>query len=123
LAARILIVEDNPINQKVAQFILKRAGYVMEAAWDGRAAVAACRAQDYEVILMDCQMPEMDGFEATRQIRQLDRPQPKIIAVTAHALAGYRELCLKNGMDAYLSKPYSGEQLLALVREHLPSPC
>jgi CheY-like chemotaxis protein len=71
------------------------------------------------VVLMDCQMPEMDGLEATRQIRKLNKPQPVIIAVTAHAIAGYREKCLESGMDDYVSKPYTADQLLAIVREGL----
>jgi CheY-like chemotaxis protein len=64
---------------------------------------------------MDCQMPEMDGWEATQQIRQLDKPQPLIVALTAHVVAGYREQCLAGGMDAYLSKPYTAEQLLTIL--------
>ncbi len=122
MTARILIAEDNAVNQQVAQLMLKRAGYAVEAVWDGSQAVAACGAGEYDVVLMDCQMPEMDGLEATRQIRRLDRPQPVIIAVTAHALEGYREKCLESGMDDYLSKPYQREQLLNIVREHLEHP-
>jgi CheY-like chemotaxis protein len=119
LSARILLAEDNAINQKVAQFMLKRAGYAVDIVWDGSTAVQACCAQDYDVVLMDCQMPEMDGLEATRQIRKLNKPQPVIIAVTAHAIAGYREKCLESGMDDYVSKPYTADQLLAIVREGL----
>jgi two-component system, sensor histidine kinase and response regulator len=122
LTARILIAEDNAINQKVAQFVLKRAGYVVDTVWDGVQAVQACRATDYDLVLMDCQMPEMDGLEATRHIRQLDKPQPMIIAVTAHALVGDREKCLASGMDDYVSKPYQQEQLLRVVRENLKHP-
>jgi CheY-like chemotaxis protein len=119
LAARVLIAEDNAINQKVAQVTLKRAGYAVDAVWNGSEAVAACRAQDYDVVLMDCQMPEMDGWEATRQIRKLEKPQPTIIAVTAHALVGNREKCLESGMDDFLSKPYQTEQLLTMVRNKI----
>ena len=89
---------------------------LVDAVWNGRQAVIACREQDYDVVLMDCQMPEMDGLEATQQIRKLKKPQPRIVAVTAHAVAGYREKCLECGMDDYLSKPYRREQLLRLVR-------
>jgi CheY-like chemotaxis protein len=117
--ARILLAEDNAINQKVAQFMLKQAGYAVDTVWDGRQAVEACRTQEYDVVLMDCQMPEMDGLEAARQIRQLTRRQPIIIAVTAHALVGDREKCLESGMDEYLSKPYQRERLLKLVQDGL----
>jgi CheY-like chemotaxis protein len=119
LTARILIAEDNAINQKVAQFLLKRAGYAVDTVWDGFQAVQACLVTDYDLILMDCQMPKMDGLEATRRIRQLNRPQPMIIAVTAHALVGDREKCLASGMDDYVSKPYHQEHLLRIVREKL----
>jgi CheY-like chemotaxis protein len=119
LATRVLIAEDNAINQKVAQITLKRAGYAVDAVWNGNEAVAACRAQDYDVVLMDCQMPEMDGWEAARQIRKLEKPQPAIIAVTAHALVGNREKCLESGMDDFLSKPYQTEQLLTIVRNRI----
>jgi CheY-like chemotaxis protein len=116
---RLLLAEDNAINQKVAQTILKKVGYTVDAVWDGSQAVQACTAQDYDVVLMDCQMPEMDGLEATRQIRKLNKQQPIIIAVTAHALVGDREKCLESGMDDYLSKPYRQEQLLQLIKENL----
>jgi CheY-like chemotaxis protein len=68
---------------------------------------------------MDCQMPGMDGWEATQQIRKLDKPQPLIIALTAHVVAGYREECLASGMDDFLCKPYTAEQLLAIVRSRI----
>ena len=114
--SRILMVEDNQINQRVGKLILQRAGFTIDLAGDGNEAVQAHKAQPYDIILMDCQMPTMDGFEASRQIRSLDVPQPVIIAVTANALAGERQRCLDAGMDDYLSKPFQAEQLVAMVK-------
>lgn len=114
---RILMAEDNTINQRVGKLILQRAGFTIDLVADGNEALEAHRAQPYDVILMDCQMPTMDGFEASRQIRRLEQPQPVIIAVTANALVGERERCLKAGMDDYLSKPFQAEQLVAVVRK------
>lgn len=114
---RILMAEDNAINQRVAKLILQRAGFNIDLVADGNEALEAHRISPYDVILMDCQMPTMDGFEASRQIRQLTQPQPIIIAVTANALVGERERCLGAGMDDYLSKPFQAEQLVAVVRK------
>ena len=114
---RILMAEDNQINQRVGKLILQRAGYVIDLVSDGHEAVEAHRSQPYDLILMDCQMPTMDGFEASRQIRALEIRQPVIIAVTANALVGERERCLNAGMDDYLSKPFQAEQLVAVVRK------
>ena len=116
-APRILMAEDNAINQRVGKLILQRAGFNIDLVADGNEAVAAHRAQPYDVILMDCQMPTMDGFEASRQIRMLEIKQPAIIAVTANALVGERERCLAAGMDDYLSKPFQAEQLVAVVKK------
>jgi CheY-like chemotaxis protein len=114
---RILMAEDNAINQRVAKLILQRAGFNIDLVADGNEALEAHRVCPYDLILMDCQMPTMDGFEASRQIRQLTQPQPIIIAVTANALVGERERCLNAGMDDYLSKPFQAEQLVAVVRK------
>ncbi len=114
---RILMAEDNAINQRVGKLILQRAGFSIDLVSDGSEALAAHRAQPYDVILMDCQMPSMDGFEASRQIRQLNGKQPVIIAVTANALLGERERCLEAGMNDYLSKPFQAEQLVAVVKK------
>ncbi len=114
---RILMAEDNPINQRVGKLILQRAGFDIDLVGDGNEALEAHRINPYDLILMDCQMPTMDGFEASRQIRSLDRPQPIIVAVTANALVGERERCLEAGMDDYLSKPFQAEQLVALVKK------
>src|SRR5947209_2536408 len=114
---RILMAEDNLINQRVGKLILQRAGFDIDLVGDGREALEAHKAQPYDLILMDCQMPTMDGFEASRQIRSLEHHQPVIIAVTANALVGEREKCLDAGMDDYLSKPFQAEQLVAVVKK------
>jgi two-component system, sensor histidine kinase and response regulator len=113
---RILVAEDNIINQKVFELILRKAGFQVHVVSDGKQALEAHRSTPYDLILMDLQMPEMDGLEATRQIRSLAQKQPIIIAVTADIIAGVRERCLEAGMDDYVSKPVSREQLLGLVR-------
>ena len=114
---RILMAEDNQINQRVGKLILQRAGFQIDLVGDGREALEAHKTQPYDLILMDCQMPTMDGFEASRQIRSLDQRQPVIIAVTANALVGEREKCLSAGMDDYLSKPFQAEQLVEVVKK------
>lgn len=103
----VLLVEDNPVNQKVAQRFLERLGYKSDAAHNGVEALAALEAKHYHLVIMDLQMPEMDGLEASRQIRARfpETRQPKIIALTANALKGDRETCLEAGMDDYISKP------------------
>ena len=111
------MAEDNPINQRVGMLILQRAGFAIDVVSDGNEAVQAHMANPYDVILMDCQMPAMDGFEASRQIRSMKTKQPIIIAVTANALLGERERCLGAGMDDYLSKPFQAEHLVAVVRK------
>jgi CheY-like chemotaxis protein len=114
---RILMAEDNPINQRVGRLILQKAGFTVDLVGDGSEAVEAHRVNPYDVILMDCQMPTMDGFEASRRIRQMNQHQPAIIAVTANALVGEREKCLQAGMNDYLSKPFQAEQLISIVRK------
>ena len=114
---RILMAEDNAINQRVGKLILQRAGFAIDVVRDGREALQAHCNNPYDLILMDCQMPVMDGFEASRQIRLLTEPQPVIIAVTANALLGERERCLEAGMDDYLSKPFQAEELIETVQK------
>jgi CheY-like chemotaxis protein len=121
---RLLLAEDNPINQLVAVAMLSSAGYRVDTVLDGTAAVEAAGARSYDAILMDCQMPEMNGYEATAAIRALegaDRHTP-IIALTAGARREDRERCLAEGMDAYLAKPVSKDALLALVALSVGSP-
>jgi len=114
---RILLVDDNPVNQKVGTRILARHGARADVAANGLEALEAIARQCYDVVLMDVQMPEMDGFEATRQIRgRQDWTQPWIVAMTAGALEGDRERCLTAGMDDYVSKPVRVEDLMAALR-------
>ena len=128
--ARILLVEDNEVNQMVAAELLAEAGYVCECADDGRKAVETLLQSPFDLVLMDCQMPGMDGFEATQIIRknEADKPLPgrttrlPIIALTANALKGDRERCLQAGMDDYLSKPLQPEKLLATIGSFLSRP-
>ncbi|HTI06249.1 MAG TPA: response regulator [Gemmatimonadales bacterium] len=113
---RVLLAEDNPVNQQVAVAMLVKRGHEVHVAGNGREALDAVRARDYDVVLMDIQMPEMDGFEATQAIRAL--PQGKhlpIVGLTAHALSGERERCLARGMSEYLAKPFKAHELFAIV--------
>jgi signal transduction histidine kinase/CheY-like chemotaxis protein len=119
---RVLLVEDNAVNQKLARRLLEKSGMVVETAANGREAVDRWSASDYQIVFMDCQMPEMDGFEATAQIRRLEgaaRHTP-IIAMTAYALPQDRERCLKSGMDGYVSKPISEGELKKMLDAFLP---
>ena len=120
---RILLAEDNRVNQKVALRMLERLGYRADVAADGQEVLAALERVRYDVILMDVQMPEMDGLEATRQIgaRYEASARPRIIAMTANAMAGDRERCLAAGMDDYLSKPVRLKALDEALRRCLPS--
>jgi CheY-like chemotaxis protein len=104
---KILVAEDNPVNQKVVMRTLGRMGYSPSAASNGRQVIDALEREAFDLILMDVQMPEMDGLEATRLIKR-DRPggqSPRIIAMTAYAMEDDREICLSAGMDDYISKP------------------
>jgi CheY-like chemotaxis protein len=113
---RILLAEDNPVNQKLALRLLERMGYRADVADNGLAALSAVEGSDYDVILMDVQMPELDGLETTRRIR---RRWPdatlRIVAMTANAMDGDREACLEAGMDDYIAKPISPEALQAAL--------
>ncbi|MEM9245785.1 MAG: response regulator, partial [Cyanobacteria bacterium P01_F01_bin.153] len=116
---RILLADDHAVNQKVATQILKRMGYRADVAGNGLEVLAALRLQTYDVVLMDVQMPEMDGLSATRRIREEWPPerQPTIVAMTANAMQGDREACLEAGMDSYVSKPIQINRLATVLRE------
>ncbi len=125
---RILLAEDNEISQEAAAELLRRAGYQCDVAGDGKEAVEAALAQDYDLILMDCQMPELDGFDATRTIRRheeegtLSSRQGRripIVALTANAIKGDRDRCLEAGMDDYVSKPLDPDRLVQVIESHL----
>ncbi|MBM3815340.1 MAG: response regulator, partial [Acidimicrobiia bacterium] len=115
---RVLVAEDNLVNQRVVARLLAAMGHTATVVENGRLAVDAAASQAYDVVLMDCQMPEMDGFEATRAIRDAEKPQSAhlpIIALTANAMAGDRERCMAAGMDNYLAKPIDRLELAALL--------
>jgi len=119
----ILLVEDNSVNQKVALRFLDRLGYRADAVANGIEAVNTLRHRKYHLVLMDLQMPEMDGFAASREIRQVVPPehQPKIVALTANALQGDREQCLAAGMDDYITKPVKLLDIAQVIRRQFPT--
>jgi diguanylate cyclase (GGDEF)-like protein len=125
LCGRVLVAEDNRVNQQVASAMLESLGLSCSIAGNGAVALERLRAERFELVLMDCQMPEMDGFAATAQIRSLQRegllrPDLPVVALTANAVEGDRERCLAAGMDDYLSKPFTREQLGATLARWLP---
>jgi CheY-like chemotaxis protein len=114
---RILLAEDNVVNQKLALRLLQQMGYRADLASNGLEAVESVRRQTYDVVLMDVQMPEMDGLDAAREITARSKPpeRPRIIAMTANAMQGDREMCVAAGMDDYLTKPIRVDQLVAAL--------
>ncbi len=124
LACRVLLAEDNLINQKVSCRFLERWGHSVVTVQTGSEALEAVRGQTFDLILMDVQMPEMGGFEATRRIREFESPggrRTPIVAMTASAMAGDRERCLEAGMDGYLAKPIQPEELRRVLAAHAPN--
>ena len=116
MPAKILVAEDNPINQKVVTIPLSKAGFDVDVVANGKEAVQACLEQRYDLILMDCQMPVLNGLDATRLIRELDIRQPIIIAVTANGGPNNRNDCIQSGMNDYVSKPFHSSSLIEMVR-------
>jgi PAS domain S-box-containing protein len=121
LGGHILLVEDNPVNQEVTLGMLQLLGCRVDLAANGREAVEAVSQNRYDLVLMDCQMPEMDGYAATRAIRKSETCQTRIIALTANALAGDSDQCLAAGMDDYISKPFTLQTLRASLERWLPA--
>jgi CheY-like chemotaxis protein len=122
---RVLVAEDNPVNQRVTRHLLEKLGHEIHLAANGAEAIQAWREREFDAILMDCQMPEMDGFEATRRIREAEagngaRHTP-IIAMTANAMAGDREACLAAGMEDHLAKPVNLQALDEALRRCVPA--
>jgi CheY-like chemotaxis protein len=125
-APRILLAEDNPVNQRLARRILEKGGYSVVVANNGRQAVEVLDTELFDAVLMDVQMPEMDGFTATAVIREREKKSGKhvpIVALTAHAISGYRERCLEAGMDAYLSKPVRAAEIFAVLQSFSKTEC
>ena len=116
---RVLVAEDNPVNQKVTSVMLQRLGVRADVAANGKEALHLFQIAPYDLILMDCQTPEMDGYAATREIRyrEMSGRRVPIIAMTAEAMADAREVCLKGGMDDHLAKPVRLEDLFAVLRK------
>ncbi|MFM9883777.1 MAG: response regulator, partial [Burkholderiales bacterium] len=122
--AHVLLADDNPINQTVACAMLRKLGYEVDAAQNGKEAVTAAARGGYDLILMDCQMPVMDGLEASAAIRAREGSEPSgarvpIIALTANAAQVDRERCIAVGMNDYLAKPYTMLQLQGMLQRHL----
>jgi CheY-like chemotaxis protein len=119
---RILLAEDNPVNQKLALRLLHQLGYEADVAADGLQALAMLDDSDHDVVLMDVQMPELDGLEATRRIRrQWPDRSLRVVAMTANAMAGDREACLAAGMDDYIAKPIRPAELRSALERTAPA--
>jgi len=119
---RILVAEDNPVNQAVARRLLQKRGHIVTTVDNGREALAALEKGAFDLILMDVQMPEMDGLEATAAIRNREQGtgvHVPIVAMTAHAMKGDEEQCLAAGMDGYITKPIRSEELFATIDRYM----
>jgi CheY-like chemotaxis protein len=117
------VVEDNPVNQKVAQAMLRRMGFRTDVVADGQEAVNALQIIPYDLVLMDCQMPEMDGFEATRCIRNgasgVINPGIQIVAMTASSMQSDRDMCVQAGMNDFIAKPVQKRELSEMLARRL----
>jgi CheY-like chemotaxis protein len=124
IQARVLVVDDHIVNQKMAVRMIEKLGCTVEVASNGLEAVERVEKSTYDLVLMDCQMSEMDGYEATAKIRLLENGSRHtlIIAMTAHAMPGDRERCLKAGMDDYIAKPIKKESLFEMMEKWIPQP-
>jgi CheY-like chemotaxis protein len=120
---KILLAEDNLVNQKLGLRVLEKRGHTVKIANNGLEALTALEKESFDLVLMDVQMPEMDGFEATEAIRRKEKKSGghvPIIAMTAHAMKGDKEKCVRKGMDGYVSKPIKAEELLEVIEKPLP---
>ena len=117
----VLLVEDNPVNQRLASVLLRKHGHNVTVVASGEAAIAAIKNNGFDIALMDCQMPGMNGFEATKKIRleeqKSSRARLPIVAMTAYAMSGDKQRCLDSGMDAYIAKPIDGAKLISIIEE------
>ena len=120
---KCLLVEDNIINQKLAMIVLKKMGCQVDLAENGEIALDKIRINTYDIVFMDCQMPVMNGYEATSAIRKLEQDgmltsHIPIIAITAHAMTGDREVCMRSGMDDYISKPINQVKIIEILKQY-----
>lgn len=120
-SASILVVEDYPVNQELTKELLEMMGCEVEVVESGQEAIEAVKRNNYDMIFMDIQMPDMDGYEATKEIRRIEKSAKHvpIIALTANALQGDREKCLSAGMDDYVSKPFRAAELETILKKFL----
>lgn len=119
---RVLVAEDHAVSQHSMAKLLEKNGMTVDVVGTGQEAVARCRATGYSMILMDCQMPDMDGYEATRRIREMESDAGKhtpVVAITANAMATNRDRCREAGMDDYVVKPFVPEELIECIASHL----